>query len=185
MFGLTMKKVFKAGTTVFNVFLVIIILLVAGLNLLSRADANPWGLRTFVISSGSMAETIPAGSLIFVQPQEEYFTDEVITYYSGGQSGEPTTHRITEVSEGENLGYRTKGDANEDPDLFITPANKVVGKVVFNVPYFGKFADIATSKNGLIFLVIIPGSILAYSEITNIYKEAGRMIKKRKEKKNE
>ena len=175
-----MKKVFKFGNMVFNAALVLVVLFVAGLNLLSNGK-NPWGLKTFVISSGSMGKTIPTGSLIFVQPQTNYSTDEVITYYSGGRSGEPTTHRITEVSEGENLGYKTKGDANEDADLFITPENKVIGKVIFTIPSFGKLANIATSKNGLILLVIVPGSILAYSELTNITKETKKLIEKRKQ----
>lgn len=175
-----MKKLVKVVGIGLNVILVLLLIVVAGVNWLTSDLDNPWGLEAFTISSGSMGEAIPPGSFVLARSQDKYSVGDVVTYYSGSRTGELTTHRVIEISEGENLGYRTKGDANEDADLFITPASKVIGKVIYSVPYFGKFGDIATSRNGLIFFVVIPASILAYKEITNIGKEVKKMVKKKK-----
>jgi signal peptidase I len=181
-----LKKVYLLLNTIFNLALLAVLILTAFLYYLSTADRTPWDLKPFVISSGSMGDTIPAGSLALAQPRETYHPDDIITYYTNDQNGNrqktPTTHRIVEVVEGENLGYRTKGDANQDPDPFITPHQNLIGKVVFHLPFFGHFNNFARSQLGLIILIVIPATLIIYQQLQNIHAEILKILDKKTKK---
>ena len=177
-----LNKVLTIFTDLIQLLLILLIVLTLTVTFLSRRGIS--NLRAFVISTGSMGTSIPAGSLIITQPQDSYQKDDVITYYTNDPNGNrqklPTTHRIVETKQGEGLGYQTKGDANEDPDPFITPEKNLIGKVIFHLPFFGYFSNFAQSRNGFIFLIVIPATILIYGEINTIFKEINKLIKKKK-----
>jgi len=182
-----LKKTYLFLSTLLNLTLLLVLLFTASLYFLSTAEKTPWDLKPFVISSGSMGETVPAGSLVLTRPQETYQKDNIVTYYTNDQNGNrqktPTTHRIIEITEGENLGYKTKGDANEDPDISITPHQNLIGKVIFHLPYFGHFTNFARSQNGLIFLIVIPATIMIYQQFQNIHREILKLLTRKKKKK--
>ena len=77
------------------------------------------GYETYDIISGSMAPSIPVGSLIFVQPAEGVDIEEgdVIAFRS---EGSVVAHRVTanNVIEGT---LNTKGDANSEEDFTAVP----------------------------------------------------------------
>src|SRR3989344_4492225 len=88
----------------------------------------------------------------------------------------PITHRITEVkNENGKVSYMTKGDANEEADGEFIPALRVVGKVLFSVPYVGYAIDTAKKPYGFLALVIIPALLIIWSQIENIWKEVKKM----------
>lgn len=72
----------------------------------------------YVVISGSMQPTISQGSVVIVEdaPVEAIGTDDVIAF-TRGTGGKPITHRVVEVvrRDGQRT-FRTKGDANANPD---------------------------------------------------------------------
>lgn len=90
------------------------------------------GQRLFVIQTGSMAPTAPAGSIVLTTPTRPAIGDVVTIQRPGGAL--PLTHRIV----GERAGqFQTKGDANQAPDPGLVAPGDILGKVEVIVPYLG------------------------------------------------
>ncbi len=138
------------------------------ISLLSRSQ-GAFGLRSFVVSTGSMGKTLPASTFVVTKSQPSYQIGDIITFYTNDINGNrqryPTTHRLIEIEDGQNLGYLTKGDANNTDDGFITPAKSVIGKVVFKIPYFGYITNFINSRNGRIFLILLPAVAISYHQL--------------------
>src|SRR3546814_20022466 len=60
--------------------------------------------------------------------------------------------------------FVTKGDANRGNDVEPVPAGAVRGRVVFDAPFVGKFADVVRTPLGLIALVALPCGIYIWSQ---------------------
>ncbi|GEK79502.1 signal peptidase I [Agrococcus baldri] len=81
--------------------------------------AHTMGITLMMFSTGSMAPTIPAGSVAVVQqtPASEIEVGDVVTVDRAEQL--PVTHRVTSVVEGATADERIitmRGDANERDD---------------------------------------------------------------------
>jgi len=129
----------------------------------------------YVVRSGSMAPTIKAGDLIFSKKQDTYSVGDIITYIPRIESKnvESITHRIIDIKDS---NFITKGDANPSEDSESVTVKQVKGRYVFRAPFFGYIVSFAKTTPGVIFLIIIPGTIIIYGEVQNIINE----IKKRK-----
>lgn len=172
--------------SVYRTLLVFLFLVAVGL-IISYFQL-PGGLRTFFVLSGSMSPKIPTGSLIFVRPQSDnsYAVGDIITYKSLAEKDNPrpeftTTHRVIGVEDRPTEGkvYITKGDANDSKDWQGVASDLVLGKVVFHIPFLGSFIAFARTKEGTVLLIIIPATILIFSEITSIRDEIKKLIAKR------
>ncbi|PJC66081.1 signal peptidase I, partial [Candidatus Beckwithbacteria bacterium CG_4_9_14_0_2_um_filter_47_11] len=142
-------------------------LILAGLGLVAvfvavSALNLPGGWKLFTVQSGSMQPAISVGSLVLVKPAGEYAVDEVITFKTGPA---PTTHRINRIEAGVII---TKGDANDTPDSEPVRPENIIGKVVLSLPYAGYPVTFAKSKEGFLLLIVIPATLIIYSEILNI-----------------
>ena len=71
-------------------------------------------------------------------------------------------------------------DANNTADLDQIKARQIVGKVVYWVPFVGYFAAFTKTPTGLILLIVIPSTIIIYSEILKIKEEVIKLAKKRR-----
>ena len=123
--------------------------------------------EAYVVSSGSMEPAIGVGDLIYVYGTDPAAIGEgdVITYDVDGD-GEVTTHRVVEVLETENgRQFRTKGDANEEPDQYRVPAEAVVGRVTVSLPWVGRAVVFANSRLGVLTLVVLPAALLVLNEV--------------------
>ncbi|MCL2201419.1 MAG: signal peptidase I, partial [Oscillospiraceae bacterium] len=96
-----------------------------------------------VILTGSMADTAPRGSLVFVErvPPGEAFIrvgeGEVIHFLN--HTGVPYVHRVVDFrwdADG-NREYVTRGDASDAADPFPVPQYDVLGIVRAQLPFFG------------------------------------------------
>ena len=81
--------------------------------------AQTMGITLMMFSTGSMAPTIPAGSVAVVQqtPASQIEVGDVVTVDRPEQL--PVTHRVTSVEPGSSAAERTitmRGDANEQDD---------------------------------------------------------------------
>ena len=167
------------ANTAFILTLVLMAVLVFSL-LQSRFTGGPptiAGHRLYVVLSGSMSPAFEAGGLVVVRPAEaeEIAVGDIITYWEPGEGAKLTTHRVVEVEDENGLQFITKGDANEVVDQEPVPAENLVGKVVFAIPYAGYVADFAQSPQGLVTLVIIPGILIIVFEARNLLRYAAEL----------
>lgn len=118
-------------------FAVIVTLAIAG-GLATLAWAGPSvGLRSIVVSGGSMEPAIPIGSLLIAEQvaPAELEPGEVIVFRA---AGEVVTHRIVAVSATDaGPVFVTQGDANASPDPDPVAASAVIGRSVATVPFAG------------------------------------------------
>jgi len=135
--------------------------------------------KVLVVLSGSMEPTIKKGSVVIVKPAEDYKIGDIITFGSFGRSKTPITHRIYDIKvvEGKPF-YITKGDANKTPDSGEISSERIIGKVLFSLPYFGYAVETAKKPWGFAFLIIIPAVIIITDEVKKIVKEIKRIKKK-------
>jgi len=190
-----MEKIKKSKIKIFfDVFYGVIfvaLILIAGLVALSAFNI-PRGLRLYTVQSGSMMPTLPIGSLIISQSQKEYKTGDIITFKSEKDifvknPKNTTTHRLVEIKNDKNvISYITKGDANNSPDATPISSDLILGKTVFSIPLLGFPVAFGRTQKGLIVMIVIPATLIIYSELLNIKKEIIKLIAQRKKtKKNE
>lgn len=143
----------------------------------------------FLIQSGSMEPTIKMGSLVFVSHSEDYQVGDIVTFSSLSttnlkDSSSLVTHRIVEAETKDNENrYLTKGDANQTADQTPISDSQVLGKVLLSIPLVGYPVAFAKTQVGFLALIIIPGTLIVYTEIMNILQEIKKIIAEHTSKK--
>ena len=138
------KKIYNTVVIALMVLVMIIAMLLVGVRL--------FGIQPFVVISGSMEPTYHVGSLVYVREVDvsELVEGDVITFTIGGTA--VATHRIIEVIEDEKdptmRCFRTKGDANDDPDGNLVLPREIIGKVSFSIPLLGYVAEYVQQPPG-------------------------------------
>ena len=99
------------------------------------------GIKTFVVTSGSMRSIYPVGSLIYVKKVD--FNDIVkgdsITFYLDDIVA---THQVYEIDENKK-SFRTQGVDNKDDngniikDAALVKYSSVIGKSIFCIYFLG------------------------------------------------
>jgi signal peptidase len=131
-------------------------------------------LQILVVLSGSMQPTLHAGDVIITvnTPVRSLQVNDIITYRSPDNAKSLVTHRIINIhDDGQVLTFKTKGDANEDPDQYVVSSDLVVGSMVLSVPYVGYVASISHSFIGFLLLVLAPGIVVICGEVVSIVKK--------------
>lgn len=128
--------------------------------------------KFLVVQSGSMTPTIKTGSVVMVKPADIYKIGDIITFGEMSKTKTPITHRVIEMRavEGKYL-YTTKGDANNAPDQNEVNQDKVIGRVLFDIPYVGYAVAEARKPIGFTIIIVIPAVIIIYDEIKKIISE--------------
>ena len=136
--------------------------------------------HSYVVLSGSMEPAMSPGDAIIVNsvPASQIDRNDVITF--GGQAGDtPTTHRVIEVVERDGTtSFRTKGDANEDPDAALVTPDEVQGKVMsvggylVVIPLIGYVINFASTQLGFALLFGLPVFLFVLNEIWSIVASA-------------
>lgn len=134
--------------------------------------------KAFVVQSGSMEPAIKTGSVVITKTEDNYKIGDIITFSLNGKSKEHITHRIINISD----KFETKGDANEEPDLWQADPTQIVGKSILSIPYLGYFADFVKTPKGFVLLVVIPTSIVIYEEMKSILRETKKIAFRQKNK---
>src|SRR3989344_1215897 len=130
------------------------------------------GNKALIVRSGSMQPAISVGDLVTVKPQQTYQAGDVIAFKDSIKPSIIVTHRIvgTETKDGK-LFYQTKGDANEEADFNLVPAQNVVGSAWAGIKGAGRIFAFTKTKTGLFTVVAIPAALVILFEISNIIKE--------------
>lgn len=120
-----------------------------------------FGMEAFVVQSGSMEPEYHVGSLIYTKETDaaELELRDVITFNLG--NGINATHRIVEIVEEDGqLGFVTKGDANDFADNGLVRPEAIVGKVMFTVPLLGYLANYIQTPSGTFAMVVFVAATL-------------------------
>lgn len=167
---LSLKTVCYAGGGTVLAALVVLVGIVAFPGLVG-------GDAAYIVTSGSMSPTIEPGDVIVttdVSP-EEIESGDIVTVHdgSGGDTGY-VTHRVVDVVEEDGDRYfQLRGDANDQPDEGLVPAEYVQGNLHLHVPYLGYLLLFARSSLGLFLFVITPGLVLVASGSWQLLQEFG------------
>lgn len=182
------KKVLKWVNRIVTSILVIVLFLVASLvvsNKISGGEPNIFGYQIKTVLSGSMEPGIKTGSIIVVKPggdMTRFKEGDVITFMD--EDKRVITHRVTEVvnNDGQIL-YRTKGDNNNAEDPNPVPSDNVLAEYTgITIPYVGYVQDFASSKNGILVMVILPGVLLLAYSIFTIWQTLSQLERQYKQK---
>ncbi len=146
----------------------VIILLMTTAILLFLAPHFGW--RVDAVSSGSMEPELKTGGVVITRPvaAEDIKVGDTITFNSPMNEA-LTSHRVIAIEDGSPFHFQTKGDANEDADPFILPAENVVGRICFHLPYFGYVTQFAKTPLGLLLTLCLPGLVIILMEMRNIW----------------
>lgn len=129
-----------------------------------------FGWNAYVVTSGSMAPTFDAGSVVVAAPvdPDEIMTGDIVTFVD--PSG-LTTHRVVGMTSSSVAGkaartFTTQGDANEEPDPAELHPQNIVGKAEFRVPNLGFLVSFVKAPLGaglfaalVLFVVFTGGSL--------------------------
>jgi len=140
--------------------------------------------QLYVVLSGSMNPTFDTGSVIAVEPVDpgNIKLKDIITFKSPEDEKMIITHRVKGIMQLETgqVAYMTQGDANNAPDQKLVPADNVIGKAVYWVPYAGYVTDFARTKKGLFIMIVIPGILIIGSEMWKLFQMAGEYEEEKK-----
>ncbi len=117
------------------------------------------------VYTGSMEPAIPVGSIVIIKPVNPATLKigDIICFKLSGTAS--VTHRIVNVTNGE---FTTKGDANEEPDLWTVKKESVIGKVEMTLPLIGYLGAFVRTPIGFAILIILPASALIILEMKKV-----------------
>lgn len=184
------------------IFLVIaVLLLIIGVSIIYKANKYPdkvpdiFGIKPFIVLSGSMETEIYTGDLVFVKEIDASTIKEKDIIAFRNDENTVTTHRVIEIvkQNGQTL-FRTKGDANNSEDDSLVSFDKVEGIYVSKISKVGNMLMFLQQPMGLIvvlLVILVAGMIWLHfadkRDMKNImqedekYKKEFEEFKKRKE----
>ncbi len=144
-----------------------------------------FGVKPYVVLSGSMDRVFPAGSVIFVKEIKDYSTlkvGDIITFKASHNSSTTTkdtivTHQIVKVittttENGKELaGFITRGTENnaDDPTIYKEKFDEyILGEYTGHVAGVGHVINFLQSKVGFFLLIAVPLVIIILLEMKNI-----------------
>ena len=161
-----MTKILKTILKIINGVILSVTILLA----ITILTARFMGIQLYTVLSGSMEPEYPTGSLIVVKEIEpsELKEGDVITFRLNANT--TATHRIVEIiSEGNNLKFRTKGDANEEADGSPVSEEYVVGTPFLTFPEAGYTANKLQSPEGKKKIITVFAVLMAYVFVTDFF----------------
>ena len=158
--------------------------IVAGLIMIAAVltyVAPHFGWRVDAVLSGSMKPELKTGSLVVTQPVRPASIEvgDIITFRQSSVTDDPVTHRVVGITQNSSLNFKTKGDANDRPDPFAVPGDKVIGRICFEMPVLGYIVRFLQTPAGFIIGVVIPGITIIALYIYNL-RQAIKAAKKGK-----
>lgn len=176
-----MKKVIS---NIINVILVLVLLLAAGVMVLTGINAKSGKATTVLgygfmaVQTGSMTPEYPVGSVIIIKETDpsKLSKNDVITFYSSHPQLNDmiVTHRIVDViDDGDGTySFTTKGDANTINDEYPAEGEKVIGKVLAKSSLMQKLVNLRQNPATFFVLVLLPMCVIIAYEVFTIYKKS-------------
>lgn len=156
--GNVVIKVLKIVSTVLVAIVLLLAVLFVGVRI--------FGVDVYTVLSGSMEESYPTGSLIYVKDVNpaDLRENDVITFRLGGSA--IATHRIIELVPDSRdpsvIRFRTKGDSNDTADGTLVEFDEVIGQPVFMIPYLGYLAYLIQDPPGSYVAICVALGVLLF-----------------------
>ncbi len=163
-----------------------IILLILSLIIIVKKMRNPkkvpdiFGIKPFIILSGSMEPTIQIGDLAFIQmiSPEKLKVGDIIAFRHNNEDI-ITLHRIIEKETiNNNLIFRTKGDNNKSEDKLSVYSESIEGIYYKKIDKVGNIAMFIKTPVGLICSLLTVIVIFLIWQVVKIRKKE-RILNKR------
>ena len=168
-----MKKFISVVENLVIIVLVFVLVIGAISKLQSNKDnslPSIIGLRTFTVLTGSMNPKIKPGDIVVIREVESNSIEvgDVITYYIDNMY---VTHRVYEViNKGNEILFKTKGDANNTVDSEAISESQIIGKKLFRIPYGGYVAGF--TKRYFILLIFLIIAIISIYKLIDLLKKS-------------
>lgn len=108
-----------------------------------------------IVRSDSMAPALHAGDVAFLGFAAGIDAGDVVAFQPDG-GGPMVLHRVIAVlEEGGGVAFRTKGDANQEPDPSLVRSDQVVGKLLWTLPFYGHAVSAARTPLGIAAILAI------------------------------
>ncbi len=119
------RLLIKVLSMILTMFLIFIVALISGI----------FKYKMIAIGSDSMNPIYYRGDAIIYEKDTDIKKGDILVFEYNNSI---ITHRVINIIEEDGTKYfQTKGDNNDNPDLNLTPAEDVLGKVRFIVKYIG------------------------------------------------
>lgn len=133
--------------------------------------------QALIVRSGSMAPTIPTGSIVFYKKENsaKVKVGDIIVFNRPGEASEKVTHRVYKIGNGPTGRYfLTKGDANGAPDDWQVPAVGTGWVSMFHLPSVGYALVYLQSTLARLLLLVIPAILLGGITLYEIWHDRAR-----------
>ncbi len=147
------------------------VLIIMNVILIAKSYLNPdkvpsvLGVSPVVVVSGSMQESIPVGSLIFIKDiqAENLKVGDIITYLKDEIA---VTHRINSIEKiGNSFEFTTKGDENDSVDNFKVLEEEIQGKYILHIEKLGLLILFLQTPTGILLCIVLPLCLITLFEI--------------------
>ena len=141
-----------------------------------------FGVKTFVVLSGSMEPVINVGAVEYINTHDRDVEEGDIVAYRASEhaSADIVTHRVIEIDADGNM--KTQGDANNRPDEGTVTKADIVGTYLFQIPSLG-YALHAIGHNGKIAIVcVLAGMFILSNVLQSLVKHQEEKAKEKDEK---
>lgn len=174
------KKTGKITSKIIKLLLTVVVFLLVpyiGITLVSSNTDILAGMKSFVVVSGSMEPAIPTGSIIYTVQKSFYNNSDVIAF---NQDGRVITHRIVGIEPiGNEIFYKTKGDANNVEDSSLVNRNDIVGATMVSLPTLGKVVTSFKTPIGFAAGIVLPALLFIGMELWSIKREIEKATERR------
>jgi signal peptidase I len=133
--------------------------------------------QALIVRSGSMAPTIPTGSIVFYKKVKaaDVKVGDVIVFDKPGATNEKVTHRVYKLGTSSTGRYAiTKGDANGTPDDWRVPLAGTGWVSMFHLPRVGYALVHLQSTLARLLLLVIPAILLGAITLYEIWHDRAR-----------
>ena len=121
--------------------------------LYSNEIPSIFGIKTFVVVSGSMEPELSIGDIVKETGKNQLMEKDIISYR---EDQKIITHRIYSIMlVNGDIMYQTKGDSNNLFDNQLVKYDDIEGKVIFIIPKLGNILIFLQNKNIIMFIIII------------------------------
>ena len=154
-----------------------IVLVVAVVLALALFLPHVFGVKTYVVTSGSMEPIYPVGSIIYVKQvaPKTVVVGDAITFLMPG-SNIVATHQVYDIDV-QNKEFRTQGvnNRNELGEIIKDPEpvgfDAVIGKPVYCIPHLGAINRFCTTSPGCYFILCFAAACAILSFVFDTFSE--------------
>ena len=149
--------------------LVIGLLIIIGVQRITKNEKAVAGFRIFTVITESMVPVYKVGDSIVIKNEDpsQLKVGDDITYLGKEESMKDkiVTHRIISIEKNEDGTYKiqTKGVANDEPDPIINES-QVYGKVLYKIKTITFINGIAGNLYGMYFAIFLPFGLMVFLE---------------------